>query len=279
MPPGSARACVLRWGGMPGAVSRSALDALTLFLSGDVMLGRGVDQILPHPGNPTLYERNVRDARTYVDLAIRANGSIPQPVDWSWPWGDALEQLRSAGCDARIINLETSITTSDDYVPGKAVHYRMNPANAEALAPVRPDVCVLANNHVLDFGRRGLLETLDVLSAAELPTAGAGRSLHEARLPPVSRSHGRADGSWSLPSVRHPAAFRTSGGRQPRLPASTWSPRSARRPPMSSAARYENCGSLGTSQSSQHTGEATGATASRPTRSALRTASSTAAST
>jgi poly-gamma-glutamate capsule biosynthesis protein CapA/YwtB (metallophosphatase superfamily) len=145
---------------MPEAASRSARDPLTLFLSGDVMLGRGVDQILPHPGSPTLYERNVRDAGTYVDLAIRANGSIPQPVDWLWPWGDAIGLLRSADCDARIINLETSVTTSDDYVPGKAVHYRMNPANVEALAIVRPDASVLANNHVLDFGRTACLKRL-----------------------------------------------------------------------------------------------------------------------
>jgi poly-gamma-glutamate capsule biosynthesis protein CapA/YwtB (metallophosphatase superfamily) len=170
---------------MPEAASKPARDALTLFLSGDVMLGRGVDQILPHPGNPTLYERQVRDARTYVELAIRANGDIPQPVDWSWPWGDALQFLAYAGCDARIINLETSITTSGDYVPGKAVHYRMNPANAEALTAVRPDACVLANNHVLDFGRRGLLETLDVLSASGLATVGAGRSLREAQSPVI----------------------------------------------------------------------------------------------
>ncbi len=149
------------------------------------MLGRGVDQILPHPGNPTLYERQVRDARVYVDLAIRANGSIPQPVDWSWPWGEALELVEYSGCLARIINLETSITTSDDYLPSKAVHYRMNPANAPTLAAIRPDVCILANNHMLDFGRRGLLETLDVLSAADLPTAGAGRSLREAQSPAI----------------------------------------------------------------------------------------------
>jgi poly-gamma-glutamate capsule biosynthesis protein CapA/YwtB (metallophosphatase superfamily) len=170
---------------MPEAASKPTRDALTLFLSGDVMLGRGVDQILPHPGNPALYERQVRDARVYVDLAIRANGSIPQPVDWSWPWGEALELVEYSGCKARIINLETSITTSDDYVPSKAVHYRMNPANAPTLAAIRPDVCVLANNHMLDFGRRGLLETLDVLSAADLPTAGAGRSLREAQSPAI----------------------------------------------------------------------------------------------
>jgi len=169
-------------------------DELTLFLCGDVMLGRGVDQILPHPGNPALYERMVRDARTYVDLAVRENGQIPQPVDWSWPWGDALQLLAAAACDARIINLETSITTSDDYAMGKAVHYRMNPSNLPVLAAVDPDVCVLANNHVLDFGRSGLLDTLDVLAASELQTAGAGRSLREAQAPavvPFSRTAGR----------------------------------------------------------------------------------------
>lgn len=40
-------------------------------LSGDVMLGSAVDQILPHPGDPTLRERAVGDARTYVALLLR----------------------------------------------------------------------------------------------------------------------------------------------------------------------------------------------------------------
>jgi len=180
---------------MPPTASKSSPDdSLTLFLCGDVMLGRGVDQILAHPGNPALYERMVRDARTYVDLAVRANGQIRQPVDWSWPWGDALQLLAAAGCDARIINLETSVTTSEDYAKGKAVHYRMNPANIEAVTAVRPDVCVLANNHVLDFGRSGLLDTLDVLSARGLRSVGAGHSLREARAPavmPIPRTGGR----------------------------------------------------------------------------------------
>jgi poly-gamma-glutamate capsule biosynthesis protein CapA/YwtB (metallophosphatase superfamily) len=167
---------------------------VTLLLCGDVMLGRGVDQILPHPGDPTLRERSVQDARTYVALAADVNGSIPQPVDWSWPWGDALELLGTADCDARIINLETSITISSDFARGKGVHYRMHPANLPALGIVRPDVCVLANNHVLDFGRPGLLETLDVLASARLRVAGAGRSVNEAAAPafvPVPRIGGR----------------------------------------------------------------------------------------
>jgi poly-gamma-glutamate capsule biosynthesis protein CapA/YwtB (metallophosphatase superfamily) len=43
-----------------------------LLLCGDVMTGRGVDQILPQPGDPTLHEDYVRDARRYVELAKRS---------------------------------------------------------------------------------------------------------------------------------------------------------------------------------------------------------------
>ncbi len=158
---------------------------LTLFLCGDVMTGRGVDQILPHPGDPRLWEPSLGDARAYVELAERANGPIPRPVDFGWPWGDALEVLEAEAPDARVINLETSVTSNDDADPDKAVHYRMSPDNVACLTVARPDVCSLANNHVLDFGHRGLADTLDALSAAEVPVAGAGRGRDDARRPVV----------------------------------------------------------------------------------------------
>lgn len=156
-----------------------------LFVCGDVMLGRGIDQILPHPGDPTLQEGYVTDARRYVELAEEANGPIPWPVDPSWPWGEGLAALQAAAPDVRIINLETSITSSDRFAPGKAVHYRMSPDNLACLEAVHPDVCVLANNHVLDLGREGLEETLAVLAAAGLRTAGAGHDLEAAWRPAV----------------------------------------------------------------------------------------------
>jgi poly-gamma-glutamate synthesis protein (capsule biosynthesis protein) len=93
--------------------------------------------------------------------------------------------IENAACDARLVNLETSITTSDEFARGKGVHYRMSPANVAAVGVVRPDVCVLANNHVLDFGRAGLFETLDALEASGLRVAGAGRSAREAAAPAV----------------------------------------------------------------------------------------------
>ncbi|NSC23570.1 CapA family protein [Streptomyces albus subsp. chlorinus] len=59
----------------------------------------------------------------------------------------------------------------------------MSPANLPALGVARPDVTVLANNHVGDFGTGGLLETLDALADAGLRTAGAGRDAAGARAP------------------------------------------------------------------------------------------------
>ena len=110
---------------------------VTLFLCGDVMLGRGVDQILPHSGDPRLREEYVRDARRYVRLAEAVNGPVPSPVAPSWPWGEALEWLAAAGPDVRIVNLETSVTTCAAFAPGKVVHYRMHPANLPALTVAR----------------------------------------------------------------------------------------------------------------------------------------------
>ncbi|MFD0277253.1 CapA family protein [Kitasatospora sp. NPDC127111] len=160
-------------------------DPVTLFLCGDVMLGRGVDQILPHPGDPTLREPYLRDARDYVEAAEAVGGPIPRPVPYAWPWGDALALLDRAAPDVRVLNLETSVTRSDDFAPGKEVHYRMDPANLPCLAEARPDVCALANNHVLDFGVRGLQETLAALADARLTAVGAGWDAQEARRPAV----------------------------------------------------------------------------------------------
>jgi poly-gamma-glutamate synthesis protein (capsule biosynthesis protein) len=159
-------------------------DTITLFLCGDVMLGRGIDQILPHPDDPRLYEPAVALATTYVELAEKVNGPIPRPVDFRYVWGDALEVLRQVQPDLRIINLETSITRSTDFLP-KGINYKMNPGNAACLTAAGIDCCVLANNHVLDWGRAGLLETLETLEKLGVKSVGAGRSAAEAEAPAI----------------------------------------------------------------------------------------------
>jgi poly-gamma-glutamate synthesis protein (capsule biosynthesis protein) len=149
------------------------------------MAGRGIDQILEHPSEPRLFEPYVRDAREYVALAEAAHGALPRRVADSYMWGDALQEVTARRPAARIVNLETSITRASSPWPAKGIHYRMHPANIGCLTAAGLDVCTLANNHVMDFGHDGLLDTLDALAAAGIATAGAGRTLAEAQAPAV----------------------------------------------------------------------------------------------
>jgi poly-gamma-glutamate capsule biosynthesis protein CapA/YwtB (metallophosphatase superfamily) len=177
----------------PGREARlaSASPPIGVFLCGDVMTGRGIDQVLPHPGSPVLYEPFVRDAREYVRLAEAVNGPIPRPVEFPYIWGDALEELQRAGTDVRIINLETAVTRSEDHWPNKGIHYRMHPRNIGCLTAARIDCCSLANNHVLDWGYKGLAETLQTLDKAGVAHAGAGRTAAAAASPAVLKVPGK----------------------------------------------------------------------------------------
>jgi poly-gamma-glutamate capsule biosynthesis protein CapA/YwtB (metallophosphatase superfamily) len=124
----------------------------TLALTGDVMLGRGVNK------------------------AIRTAGAEE-------PWGDALWLLHSA--DLRIINLECAITEHErtwSRTP-KVFHFRADPPAVDVLKAARVDACSLANNHTLDFEEEGLLDTLAYLEAAGIRYTGAGRNLEEAARP------------------------------------------------------------------------------------------------
>jgi poly-gamma-glutamate synthesis protein (capsule biosynthesis protein) len=148
------------------------------------MAGRGIDQILPHPSDPILYEPFMKSALGYVEIAEKATGFIPKPVDFAYVWGDALDELRQMAPDARVVNIETAITASEDHFD-KGINYRMNPKNLPCLIAGGVDCCCLANNHVLDWGVRGLSETIDSLRRAGITHTGAGLNVEEAQAPAV----------------------------------------------------------------------------------------------
>jgi poly-gamma-glutamate synthesis protein (capsule biosynthesis protein) len=164
---------------------------VTLFLCGDVMPGRGIDQILARPNKPVIHESYMKDARGYVRLAEAASGPIPCKVGPSYIWGDALDELKRAAPDIGIINLETSITTSDDFWEGKEVLYRMHPDNIDCISAAGIGVCSLANNHVLDWGHAGLKETLLALGKADIKSTGAGMNIREAAAPAIAELSGK----------------------------------------------------------------------------------------
>ncbi|MDX1459579.1 MAG: CapA family protein [Xanthomonadales bacterium] len=158
---------------------------LRLFVAGDLMLGRGVDQVLAKPSDPRLYNHETGSALEYVKLAEAANGPIPRPVDYDYIWGDALEVLEAMSPAVRLANLETTITTSDNYWRTKTIQFRMHPENVACLQAAGFDCLSLANNHALDWGYEGMRETREVLSQAGIAHSGTGDDVYKASDPAI----------------------------------------------------------------------------------------------
>lgn len=128
---------------------------MEIALTGDVMLGRMVDQHV-------IQNRSVR------------------PEDL---WGDVLPVMLAADC--RLINLECVISgQGEEWHPAtKAFHFRASPRALEFLQAAKIDGVILANNHVLDFGTDAFLDCLKLLDRSGIKRTGAGATLQEALIP------------------------------------------------------------------------------------------------
>ncbi|NLG98806.1 MAG: CapA family protein [Chloroflexi bacterium] len=126
--------------------------ALNLLLSGDAMLGRGVNEVLLETG--------------------------PE-----YPLGPVAPLTRAAGLF--FTNLECAITPKDRVYSGppKAFYFRADPIAADALAYAGVHLVSLANNHALDADPEGLLDTLSILEQKGIRHAGAGHDLEAASRP------------------------------------------------------------------------------------------------
>lgn len=130
-------------------------DLLNIGLTGDVMLGRT------------------------LDLIVSRNG-------YDFPWGNVLPLLQ--GNDFNIINLEAALTYSSNQVE-KTFNFKASPEKVKSLLNAKVTVANLANNHVLDFGVEGLLETIATLDKAGIKHIGAGKNIGDALAPIILRKN------------------------------------------------------------------------------------------
>ncbi len=94
------------------------------------------------------------------------------------------------GTNAFVVNLECAVASGPPRAGRNAV-LPLDPARLKDLL-VAPDVvCIVANNHVTDFGAEGLLATLDALKGEGIRAVGAGANITEARAPVVLEVGGR----------------------------------------------------------------------------------------
>jgi len=89
-------------------------------------------------------------------------------------------------CDLVIANLECAVTDrkAPPFAEEKVHVYAAKKApTVEALKASNVGVAMLANNHAGDYGKEGMLDTLDALREAGIQTVGAGRNEAEAAEP------------------------------------------------------------------------------------------------
>jgi poly-gamma-glutamate capsule biosynthesis protein CapA/YwtB (metallophosphatase superfamily) len=122
--------------------------------------------------------------------------------------------LRSA--DITFGNLEAPITDRGEPLLGKpiaGVNFR-SPLNAvDALTAAGFDAVGLANNHSMDWGPEGILQTIEVLDQAGIAHCGAGRNLEEAHQPVILERKGCRVAFLSYSSVYQPGAFPATADR------------------------------------------------------------------
>ena len=97
---------------------------------------------------------------------------------------------RLGGADVTVVNLESPVTTRGARIP-KPYNFRMHPRFLPALTGGGIDIVSLANNHIYDYGPRGLLDTISYLDSVGVRHVGAGRNSLEAHRAVIDTIRGR----------------------------------------------------------------------------------------
>lgn len=159
--------------------NRSTLLLLSFFIIGAIVLGAKLH-------NKTNGESAVLIGFAGDVMIGRLVNETIQQRGYSYPWGNTISLLKKP--DITLINLETTLTTQTLAVP-KVFNFKASPSSVKTLQEANIDIVNLANNHVLDFGQKGLLETIDVLDSANIKHIGAGKNIQETQQPVILKKN------------------------------------------------------------------------------------------
>lgn len=118
--------------------------------------------------------------------------------------------------DYRIVNLEAPLTANEpkNKILKTGPHLRMTENTVlPYLKQLNVDAVTLANNHVLDYGAKGLIDTFESLSKNKINYVGAGNNLTDATKPLALEKDGLriailnfCENEWSIAEVDKPGA-------------------------------------------------------------------------
>jgi len=85
--------------------------------------------------------------------------------------------------DFSIVNLETPLTRSTEPIKKGGNNFKVDPKFVQHIKDGFFDAVTLSNNHIRDYGKEGVIDTVNVCAANNILTVGAGKNLKEASQP------------------------------------------------------------------------------------------------
>jgi poly-gamma-glutamate synthesis protein (capsule biosynthesis protein) len=131
----------------------------------------------PPDGSPSPPARAVLAFAGDVHFTGRTLRLLRDPQNAFGPFASVL-----SAADFAMVNLETAVTSRGTPQP-KTYHFRAPPSAYDAIKAAGVDLVSAANNHTLDYGRVGLVDTLESARKAGMPLVGAGRNAAAAYAP------------------------------------------------------------------------------------------------
>ncbi|MFH1679818.1 MAG: CapA family protein, partial [Candidatus Eisenbacteria bacterium] len=92
--------------------------------------------------------------------------------------------------DVNVCNLECAYTDRGTPHPTKSVVFRSRPENIAGIEYAGVDVVTTGNNHIIDYGEAGMLQTLHLLDSLGVRHSGAGKNEYFALLPTFHTENG-----------------------------------------------------------------------------------------
>ncbi|UII77604.1 CapA family protein [Flagellimonas sp. HMM57] len=128
-------------------------------------------------------------------------------------WGDSLELFSKA--DLSIINLESPITTENIGISKTGPCIKASTKSVETLKKADINLVTLANNHILDYGEAGLLETIRTCQENNIEFVGAGKNLKDAQTPYFIESENQRIAILNFAENEWASAKKDSAGANP----------------------------------------------------------------
>lgn len=131
-----------------------------------------------------------------------------------------LEKFGSA--DLLCLNLETTLTNAPVTAKYPGPYLTAKPETVAALAKLSNLVLNTGNNHTLDCGEAGIMETINTLKKAGIQNFGAGADINEASKPYIFKKDGITIGMLSLSEYGCSHATQSTAGANPYDPLTSF---------------------------------------------------------